>query len=66
MRPPVSKAWPPLSSGPAGSISGRCCRVNFAELTEIYQIESDFEVRWARALDAMISRAGRMPREVFA
>ena len=30
------------------------------------EMGSDFEARWSRALDPMINRAGRMPREVSA
>jgi type III restriction enzyme len=33
----------------------------FAELTEIYQIEADFEAKVASAFNEMIARAGGVP-----
>jgi type III restriction enzyme len=38
----------------------------FAELTEIYQIESDFETKVASAFDEMIARVGGTPLEISA
>jgi len=38
----------------------------FAELTEIYQIESDFEAKVASAFDEMIVRVGGTPLEISA
>jgi type III restriction enzyme len=38
----------------------------FAELTEMYQIESDFKAKVASAFDEMIARAGGTPREISA
>ncbi len=38
----------------------------FAELTEIYQIESDFKAKVEREFDAMIERAGGAPAAVSA
>jgi type III restriction enzyme len=38
----------------------------FAELTEMYQIESDFKAKVASAFDEMIVRAGGTPREISA
>ena len=38
----------------------------FAELTEIYQIESDFKAKVASAFDEMIARAGEMSPEISA
>ena len=46
-----------IESGEALNL-GTLGRWAFAELTEIYQIESDFEARVANAFDAMIVRAG--------
>jgi len=37
------------------------CRWAFAELTEIYQIESDFKAKGASAFDEMVARAGGTP-----
>jgi type III restriction enzyme len=41
-------------------------RWGFAELTEIYQIESDFKAKVASAFDEMIARAGGVPPALFA
>jgi len=38
----------------------------FAELTEVYQIESDFKAKVASAFDAMIGRAGGVQAEISA
>jgi len=38
----------------------------FAELTEIYQIESDFKAKVASAFDAMIALGGGVPPALFA
>jgi type III restriction enzyme len=38
----------------------------FSELTEMYQIESDFKAKAASAFDEMIVRAGGTPREISA
>ena len=50
------------SVNPVGTL-GRCA---FTELTEIYQIESDFKAKVASAFDEMIVRAGRMAPEISA
>jgi type III restriction enzyme len=38
----------------------------FAELTEIYQIESDFEAKVAREFDRMLAEAAGASAKVFA
>ena len=48
--------WVPAVNNP-----GTMGRWAFAELTEIYRIESDFEAKVARAFDEMIARAGAAP-----
>ena len=40
---------------------GTLGRWAFAELSEIYQIEADFEAKVASAFDEMIARAGGVP-----
>ena len=46
---------------PAVNNMGTLGRWAFAELTEIYQIESDFEAKAASAFDEMIVRVGAAP-----
>jgi type III restriction enzyme len=46
---------------PAVNNLGTLGRWAFAELTEMYQIESDFKAKVARAFDEMIGRAGGVP-----
>ena len=46
---------------PAVNNMGTLGRWAFAELTEIYQIESDFEAKVASAFDEMIARVGVAP-----
>jgi len=46
---------------PAVNNMGTLGRWAFAELTEIYQIESDFEAKVASAFDEMIVRVGAAP-----
>jgi type III restriction enzyme len=46
---------------PAVNNLGTLGRWAFAELTEIYQIESDFEAKVASAFNGMIARAGGGP-----
>jgi len=46
---------------PAVNNMGTLGRWAFAELTEIYQIESDFEAKVASAFDEMIARVGAAP-----
>ena len=45
---------------PAVNNLGTLGRWAFAELTEIYQIESDFEAKLEGAFDEMIVRSGRV------
>jgi type III restriction enzyme len=49
---------------PGVNHAGVLGRWAFAELTEIYRIESDFEARVERAFGEMIARAGGAPVEV--
>ena len=51
---------------PAVNHLGSLGRWAFAELTAIYQIESDFERKVASAFDEMIARAGGMPTKISA
>jgi type III restriction enzyme len=52
--------------GPVPGVNhlGTFGRWAFAELTEIYQIESDFKAKVERAFEEMIARAGRTPAKV--
>ena len=50
---------------PAVNNLGTLGRWAFAELTEIYQIESDFKAKVASAFDEMIARAGGVPPSIF-
>jgi hypothetical protein len=47
---------------PAVNNLGTLGRWAFAELTEVYRIEADFEARVDREFDAMLERAGAAPR----
>ena len=51
---------------PAVNHLGTLGRWAFAEFTEIYLIESDFETKVASAFDEMIARAGGMPTKISA
>jgi len=51
---------------PAGNTLRPLGRWAFAELTEIYQIESDFKAKVESAFDEMIARAGGVPPALFA
>lgn len=58
----LSSTWSPSRTGSVRSKRACLAPPNaFADLTEIYQIESDLKAKVASAFDEMIARAGGVP-----